>query len=140
LKLEKTFSYDKPIEGWGMTNDGKYIYQSDGTEKIWKMDPATQKMIDYVNVYSKSSKIKSVNELEYISGKIYGNIWQKDAIAIINPENGKVEGILNLADLRKLVKNKTAEVLNGIAYNPKTKTIFVTGKNWDKLFEISVSE
>jgi glutamine cyclotransferase len=97
-------------------------------------------MIDYVNVYSGSSKIKSVNELEYINGKIYGNIWQKDAIAIINPENGKVEGILNLADLRKFVKNKTAEVLNGIAYNPKTKTIFVTGKNWDKLFEISVSE
>ena len=140
LKLEKTFSYDKPIEGWGMTNDGKYIYQSDGTEKIWKMDPATQKMLDYVNIYSGTSKIKSVNELEYINGKIYGNIWQKDAIAIINPENGKVERILNLADLRKLVKNKTAEVLNGIAYNPKTKTIFVTGKNWDKLFEISVSE
>ena len=140
LKLEKTFSFDKPIEGWGMTNDGKYIYQSDGTEKIWKMDPTTQKMIDYVNVYSGSSKIKSVNELEYINGKIYGNIWQKDAIAIINPENGKVEGILNLSDLRKFVKNKTAEVLNGIAYNSKTKTIFVTGKNWDKLFEISVSE
>lgn len=139
-KVEKTFAYDKPIEGWGMTNDGKYIYQSDGTEKIWKMNPDTQKMIDYINVYSGSSKIKSVNELEYIDGKIYSNIWQKDAIAVVNPENGKVEGILDMSSLRKLVKNKDAEVLNGIAYNPKTKTIFVTGKNWDKMFEIIVSE
>ena len=139
-KLEKTFAYDKPIEGWGMTNDGKVIYESDGTEKIWKMDPATQKMIDYVNVYSGSSKIKSVNELEYINGKIYCNIWQKDAIAVVNPENGKVEAIINLAGLRKFIKYAEAEVLNGIAYNPKTKTIFVTGKKWEKMFEISISE
>ncbi len=140
LKLEKTFNYDKPIEGWGMTNDGKFLYQSDGTEKIWKMDAETLKMIDYVNVYSGSSKIKSVNELEFIYGKIYGNIWQKDAIAVINPENGAVEAVLNLVGLRKFVKNKTAEVLNGIAFNPKTKTLFVTGKHWDKIFEIKVSE
>jgi glutamine cyclotransferase len=140
LKLEKTFAYDKDIEGWGMTNDGKYIYQTDKTEKIWKMDPETQKMIDYINVYSGDSKIKSINELEWINGKIYTNVWQKDAIAVVNPTNGAVEGILDLSGLRKFVKNETAEVLNGIAYNPKTKTIFVTGKNWDKLFEIKVSE
>ena len=139
-KVEKTFDYDKPIEGWGMTNDGKVIYQSDGTEKIWKMNPTNQKMIDYVNVYSGSSKIKSINELEYINGKIYCNIWQKDAIAVVNPENGKVEAIINLAGLRKFIKHPEAEVLNGIAYNPKTKTIFVTGKKWEKLFEITVSE
>ncbi len=139
-KVEKKFAYDKEIEGWGMTNDGKVIYESDGTEKIWKMNPANQKMIDYVNVYSGSSKIKSVNELEYINGKIYCNIWQKDAIAVVNPENGKVEGIINLAGLRKFIKHAEAEVLNGIAYNPKTKTIFVTGKKWEKLFEITISE
>jgi glutamine cyclotransferase len=138
LKQLKSFTYDKKIEGWGMTNDGKVIYQSDGTEKIWTMDPATQKMTDYINVYTNSSKIKSINELEWIGGKIYGNIWQKDAIAVINPTTGAVEGVLNLADLRNQVKNKEAEVLNGIAYNPKTKTIFVTGKNWDKIFEITV--
>lgn len=137
-KVEKTFVYDKPIEGWGLTNDGTYIYQSDGTEKIWKMNPVNQKMIGYVNVYSGSSKIKSVNELEFIKGKIYCNIWQKDAIAIVNPENGKVEGIINMSSLRNLVKNKDAEVLNGIAYNPKTNTIFITGKKWNKMFEIKV--
>ncbi len=140
LKKEKTFNFDKPIEGWGMTNDGKNIYQTDGTEKIWKMDPATQKMIGNVNVYWAANKIKSLNEIEYINGKIYGNIWQKDVIAVINPETGAVEAVIDMSALRKQVKNPEAEVLNGIAYNPKTKTIFVTGKNWDKMFEIRVSE
>ncbi|WP_289661508.1 glutaminyl-peptide cyclotransferase [Flavobacterium panacagri] len=141
LKLEKTFDYEKDIEGWGMTNDGKYIYQTDGTEKIWKVDPATQKMIDYINVYSGDSKIKQVNEIEWINGKIYANVWFKDAIAVVNPANGAVEGILNLSDLRKSMNDITKDdVLNGIAYNPKTKTIFVTGKNWSKMFEITVTE
>lgn len=139
LKQIKTFPYDKPIEGWGMTNDGKHIYQSDGTEKIWKMNPETQKMEDYINVYTNTNKIKSINELEWIDGKIYGNIWQKDAIAVINPITGAVEGVLNLAGLRSKINFAGAEVLNGIAYNPKTKTIFVTGKNWDKMFEIRVN-
>nr|WP_315250474.1 glutaminyl-peptide cyclotransferase [uncultured Flavobacterium sp.] len=140
LKLEKTFTYDKDIEGWGMTNDGTYIYQTDGTEKIWKMDPKTQKMIDYVNVYSGESKIKAINELEWINGKIYTNVFEKDAIAVVNPSTGAVEGILDMSGLRKFVKATSNDVLNGIAYNPKTKTIFVTGKNWDKMFEITVSE
>jgi glutaminyl-peptide cyclotransferase len=140
LKLEKTFAYDKDIEGWGMTNDGKHIYQTDKTEKIWRMNPDTQKMIDYVNVYSGSSKIQSINELEWINGKIYTNVWQKDAIAVVNPSTGAVEGILDMVGLRKLTNVTPNDFLNGIAYNPKTKTIFVTGKNWDKLFEITVSE
>ena len=138
LKKLKTFPYDKKIEGWGMTNDGKNIYQSDGTEKIWTMDPETQKMTDYINVYTSSNKIKSINELEWIDGKIYGNIWQKDAIAVINPTTGAVEGVLDLTGLKSKITHKSADVLNGIAYNPKTKTIFVTGKNWDKMFEIQV--
>jgi glutamine cyclotransferase len=140
LKLEKTFTFEKDIEGWGMTNDGTYIYQTDGTEKIWKMDPKTQKMIGNINVYSGSSKIKAVNELEWINGKIYTNVFQKDAIAVVNPSSGAVEGILDMSGLRKFLKVTPEDVLNGIAYNPKTKTIFVTGKNWDKMFEITVSE
>jgi glutamine cyclotransferase len=141
FKKEKTFTYFKNIEGWGLTNDGTYLYQSDGTEKIWKLDPKTLKEVDYINVYSFQTKIKAVNELEWIDGKIYGNIYQKSAIAIINPKNGSVEGIVNLADLEtKITKSEDTDVLNGIAYNPKTKTIFVTGKNWNKMFEIKVSE
>lgn len=140
MKKIKSFAYDKKIEGWGMTNDGTNIYHSDGTEKIWKMNPDNQKLVDFINVYTNDSKIKSVNELEWIEGKIYGNIWQKDAIAIINPNDGTVEAVLDLTSLRAKVTNPEAEVLNGIAYNKKTKTIFVTGKNWNKTFEIKVSE
>jgi glutamine cyclotransferase len=140
LKKIKSFQYDKKVEGWGMTNDGKNIYHSDGTEKIWTMNPETQKLEDFVNVYTNDSKIKSVNELEWINGKIYGNIWQKDAIAVINPKTGAVEAVLDLSALRAKVTNKEAEVLNGIAYNKKTNTIFVTGKNWNKTFEIKVTE
>ena len=139
LKLEKTFQFDKNIEGWGMTNDKQYIYQSDGTEKIWKMNPENQKMIDFVNVYTNTSKIKSVNELEWIDGKIYANIWQKDAIIIVNPITGEVEALVDLSGLRKLTNANTDDTLNGIAYNTKTKTLFVTGKNWDKMFEIKVN-
>lgn len=138
LKLEKNFTYDKKIEGWGLTNDGKYIFQSDGSEKIWKMDPATQKMIENINVYTNSSKITSVNELEWIEGKIYANIWQKDGVAVINPNTGAVEAFLDLSALRKKTNATEEDVLNGIAYNPVTKTIFVTGKNWNKVFEIAV--
>ncbi|MBF6642033.1 glutaminyl-peptide cyclotransferase [Flavobacterium sp. J49] len=140
MKKIKSFKYDKTVEGWGMTNDGKMIYHSDGTEKIWTMDPETLKLVDFVNVYTNDSKIKSVNELEWINGKIYGNIWQKDAIAVINPQSGAVEAVLDLSALRAKVTNKEAEVLNGIAYRKATNTIFVTGKNWNKTFEIKVSE
>lgn len=139
MKKIKSFKYDKPVEGWGMTNDGKMIYHSDGTEKIWTMDPESLKLTDYINVYTNDSKIKSVNELEWINGKIYGNIWQKDAIAVINPANGAVEAVLDLSALRAQVTNKEAEVLNGIAYRKSTNTIFVTGKNWNKTFEIKVT-
>lgn len=142
LRLEKKFTYDKTVEGWGMTNDGKYIYHSDGTEKIWKMNPENQKLVDFINVYSGNNKIEKINELEWIDGKIYANIWQKNAIAIINTLTGEVEAILNMTDLTKSIPNYDPEnnVLNGIAYNPKRKTIFITGKNWNKMFEITISK
>lgn len=139
MKKIKSFTYDKSVEGWGMTNDGKVIYHSDGTEKIWTLDPETLKLTNFINVYTNDSKIKSVNELEWINGKIYGNIWQKDAIAVINPTTGAVEAVLDLSALRAQVTNKEAEVLNGIAYRKSTNTIFVTGKNWNKTFEIKVT-
>lgn len=139
-KLERKYTYEKDIEGWGMTNDGTHIYQSDGTEKIWKVDPATLKMLSHVNVYAGKHKIKAVNELEYVNGKIYGNVWQKDLVAVIDPTTGAVERVIDFSKLRKELTSKTAEVLNGIAYNPKTKTFFITGKNWDKMFEVRLAE
>lgn len=141
FKEIKKFTYSKRIEGWGLCNDGNMLYQSDGTEKIYTLNPETLQIEGNINVYSGKNKIKSVNELEWIDGKIYGNVYQRDAIAIINPKNGAVESVIDLRDLKKLVtQHPDLDVLNGIAYNPKTKTLFVTGKNWDKLFEIRVDE
>jgi glutamine cyclotransferase len=97
-------------------------------------------MIDYINVYSGSLKIQSINELEWINGKIYTNVFQKESIAVVDPQTGAVEGVLDMSGLRKFINAGPDDVLNGIAYNPKTKTIFVTGKNWNKMFEIKVSE
>lgn len=137
----KTVPYFKQTEGWGLTNDGTHLYMTDGSEKIYILDPETMKEVDYVNVYTKGTKIKDVNELEWVNGKIYGNIYQKDAIAVIDPKTGAVEGVLDLSALEgKITRHQDVDVLNGIAYNPKTKTFFVTGKNWDKMFEIRIHE
>lgn len=141
FKRLKTVPYTRKMQGWGLTNDGTNLYQSDGSEKIWILDPETFKEIDYINIYTGANKVKNVNELEWVNGKIYGNVYQRDAIAKIDPKTGAVEAILDLKDLKSKVKqHPDVDVLNGIAYNPKTKTFFVTGKNWDKMFEISISE
>lgn len=141
FKKEKTFPYFKNMEGWGLTTDGTNLYMTDSTENIHILDPNTFQPIGSIFVYSLDSKIKAVNELEWVNGKIYGNVYQKDAIAVINPKNGAVEAIINLADLKKKITQRIdTDVLNGIAYNTKTKTFFVTGKNWDKMFEIKISE
>ena len=141
FKKEKTLPYYKKMEGWGLTTDGKSLYMTDSSETIHILNPATFAEVSSINVYSLATKVKAVNELEWIDGKIYGNVYQKDAIAVINPQTGAVEGILNLADLKtKITQLPDTDVLNGIAYNPKTKTIFVTGKNWDKMFEIKITQ
>lgn len=139
--FEKTgsFNYGKSKEGWGLCNDGKVIYKTDGTNKIWRLNPSTLAEEDYIQVYTNTGKIDSLNELEYIDGKIFANIYQRNGVLIINPENGAVEGVIDFSPLQKLVKqHPSLDVLNGIAYNPETKTIFVTGKDWDKLFEVEV--
>ncbi len=135
----KTFKYKKSNEGWGICNDGSTLYKSDGTEKIWRLNPNTLEEEDYIQIYTNTSKIKSVNELEWINGKIYANIYERNGIAIINPTNGEVEAVINCNSLRKKVtQHPQLNVLNGIAYNKNTNTLFVTGKNWDKLFEIKI--
>ncbi|MCL9804326.1 glutaminyl-peptide cyclotransferase [Flavobacterium amniphilum] len=140
FKKEKTFKYFKKMEGWGLTNDGKNLYQSDGTERITLLNPETFQEVDFINVYTANNKIKAVNELEWIDGKIYANIYQMDALAIIDPKSGAVEAVIDLSKLKsKVTQHPDVDVLNGIAYNPKTKTIFVTGKNWDKMFEIKIN-
>lgn len=141
--LEKTgtFMYSNSKEGWGLCNDGTKIYKSDGTEKIWTLNANNLSEEDYIEIYTSQRVIDNVNELEWVDGKIYANIYQKDAIAIVNPNSGAVEGIINMKGLQDQVTQHTMlDVLNGIAYNGEPNILYVTGKNWDKLFKIEIVE
>ena len=136
-----SFKYGNSKEGWGLCNDDNTIYKSDGTEKIWLLNPETLVEQDYIQVFTNKGKIGRINELEWVNGQIYANIYQKNGVAIINPKNGAVIGVIDFSSLKKKVtQHEKLDVLNGIAYNPKTKTIFVTGKRWDKLFEVEILE
>lgn len=137
----KTFNYGKSKEGWGICNDGETLYKSDGTEKIWLLNPENLIEKGHIEVYTEKGKIPSLNELEWVDGKIFANIYQKNGVVIINPKTGGVEGVINFTPLRKLVtQHNELDVLNGIAYHPERKTIFITGKNWDKLFEVKIKK
>ena len=136
-----SFKYGNSKEGWGICNDTKKLYKSDGTENIWILNPDTLVEEDHIQVYTNKGKIVEINEMEWINGIIYANRYQKDGVALINPENGAVIGVIDFSPLKKLVtQHEGLDVLNGIAYNPDTKTIFVTGKRWDKLFEVKIFE
>ena len=143
FELIDSFQYEKSVEGWGLCNDGNLIYKSDGTSKIWIIDPNSLQEIDFIQVTTNKSIISKINEMEWINGKIYANTYQfnKDIVLIINPETGSVEGVVDLNGLKEKVKNhRKIDVLNGIAYNKNSKTIFMTGKNWSKLFELRIIE
>jgi len=134
-----TFNYENSKEGWGLCNDGNYIYKSDGTSKIWRLDPNTLEEIDFIDIMTDKSRIKNINELEYIDGKIYANTYQqnRDVVIVINPSNGIVENVIDFSGLRdKVLQTPDLDVMNGIAYN--NGKLFVTGKNWNKVFEVKV--
>ena len=137
LKRLATHTYKG--EGWGLTSDGKKLYMSDGTNYIRVLDPETLKQERRFGVTLRGESLQYINELEWIEGKIWANIYTTDYIAIINPENGVVEGLINLSGiLPEKERDFKTDVLNGIAYDKESKRIFVTGKNWSKLFEIRV--
>jgi glutamine cyclotransferase len=135
------FRYDLSKEGWGLCNDGQQLYKSDGTEKIWTLNTETFTEDDYIEVYTNKGKIPSLNELEWINGKIYANIYQRNGVVIIEPSTGAVEGVIDFTPLKDMVtQHQGLDVLNGIAYNPETETLFVTGKRWDQLFEVAIAK
>ncbi len=139
--LEKigSFQYGESKEGWGLCNDGNKIYKSDGTERIWILNPETLVEEDYIQIVTNKSVFNKANELEYVNGKIYANVWQKESMMIIDAKTGAIEGVVNFGGLKEKVKqHPELDVLNGIAYHPKRKTFFVTGKNWNKLFEVKI--
>jgi glutaminyl-peptide cyclotransferase len=138
FNLEKTFqNIPEMSEGWGLTNNGTEFLATGGDAFIFSIKPENFEKNSKITVCTNNYVIPAVNELEYINGKIVANIYQKDAIAIINPKNGAVEGVIDLSSLKpKVTQHQDLDVLNGIAYHSKNKTLFVTGKNWDKMFEI----
>ena len=134
--LLQEFNY--PTQGWGITHDGSRLIMSDGTATLYFLDPETFTQIDQVEVYDDAGPVTELNELEYIQGEVYANIWKEEKIAIINPESGQVTGWVDLEGIQDLENMDTSNVLNGIAYDEKEDRLFVTGKRWSQLFEISL--
>lgn len=126
-------------EGWGLTSDGEKLYMSDGTERIFRIDPETFKREATLVVTMRGEPVQYINELEWIEGRIWANVYTTDYILIINPENGVVEGLVNCEGLlSKKDMMLDTDVFNGIAYDALEKRIFVTGKRWPKLFEVEI--
>ena len=136
--LEGSFPYGQSKQGWGLTNNETELIKSDGTERIYFLDPENQKEKHFIEAYTDSRKAERLNELEFINGEIFANIWNQNTIIIIDPDNGAITGMIDLQSLKKQIKSNgdADQVLNGIAYDSATNRLFVTGKNWDKLFEI----
>jgi glutamine cyclotransferase len=141
LEQIETFNYGQSKEGWGLCNDGQKFYKSDGSEFLWFLNPNTLAEEGSLQAYTNKGKLTNLNELEWVNGKIYANRYQKNGVAIINPKNGAIEAVIDFKALKtKVTKHQGLDVLNGMAYNPQTNTLFVTGKRWDKLFEVRIIE
>ena len=139
LELIGEFNYS--TEGWGLTTIDDNLVMSDGTEKLFFIDPKSFKINNYIEVYDNNGKVENINEMEYINDKIYANIYGKDIIVIINYKTGEVENIINLEGLLNRENyNTNIDVMNGIAYNLENESILVTGKWWPSMFEIKIKE
>ncbi len=134
-------SWRYPLQGWGLTHDGRNLIASDGTAHLFFLDPETLTEKRRITVHDHQGTVDRLNELEYIQGAIYANVWQTDRIAVISPENGAVTAWLDLTTLCKQIRAEYthADMLNGIMYDSAYDRLFVTGKLWPALFEIQVS-
>jgi glutaminyl-peptide cyclotransferase len=132
----RTFNYSR--EGWGITQDGKRLIMSDGSSTLYFWDPETFKEVGHLDVTDKGKPVPELNELEYVRGEIYANVWMTERIARISPATGRVLGWIDLPGLLTPAERASTDVLNGIAYDAKQNRLFVTGKRWPKLFEIAM--
>ena len=134
------FAYPKPItEGWGLTTDGKSLILSDGSSKLYWLEPKTFAVQRSVTVRNGDNEVSQLNELELVAGEIWANVWMTDLVARIDAKTGRINAWVNFAGLRPDSALGNADsVLNGIAYDAITKRVFVTGKNWDRLFEVAI--
>ena len=139
--MRKIGGLRNPGEGWGLTTDGKSLIMSDGSDKIYFRDPLTFMEQRSVSVTLNGKKINYLNELEYIDGKIWANVYTTDTILIIDPDSGMVTGVIDCRNLLPYaMRRPNTDVLNGIAFDEKDGSIYLTGKNWPKLFKISLIE
>ena len=135
--LIETFSY--PTEGWGITHDSEKLIMSDGSDTLFFWDPETLQEIGSIEVRAQGAPVVDLNELEYMNGLVFANVWQTERIAVIDPETGRVVAWLDLAGiLSENERTGREDVLNGIAYDAENDRLFVTGKYWPKLFEIEL--
>ncbi len=142
FELQDEFSY-KSKEGWGLTTDGEFLIMSDGTNILTYINPENYDEVKQVEVYSGRDKQVNLNELEYVNGEIFANVYQENKIVIIEAKSGKVTSFLDCSELTMLAMQNASknriDVLNGIAYNEKKGTLYLTGKWWPTLFEISLN-
>jgi glutaminyl-peptide cyclotransferase len=131
------FSY--PTQGWGLTYDHTYLIMSDGSDNLYFLDPMTFQQVSRIQVYDGNDSVTDINELEYVNGDVYANIWWQSRIAIINPETGQVKNWIDLSGLRNSTSVNQEDVLNGIAYDTENDRLFVTGKNWPLIYEIKLT-
>ncbi len=135
LAVEKEIPYIR--EGWGLTTDGKHLIASDGSSSLYFMDEELND-INTLTVTVNGEEMSNINELEFIDGFIWANVWMTDEILVINPKSGKAVRVIDFGGLRKDKNADPNDVLNGIAYNPETEKIYITGKRWDTLYEFEV--
>jgi glutaminyl-peptide cyclotransferase len=137
--FERTKTWTYKGEGWGLTHDGTRLIMSDGTAQLRFVDPVTLKETGRITVRDQRGPVQSLNELEYVKGEIFANIWQTDRIARISPKDGRVVGWIDLSGLLSAAERGTPDaVLNGIAYDAAADRLFVTGKLWPRVFEIKL--
>lgn len=138
--LEYKSSWKYPREGWGITTDGKHLIASDGSANLYFMNENFAQM-KKILVTIDGRPVRFLNELEYIEGKIWANVYTSDEIVIINPKDGKVEGVIDCRGLLPAsLRSSSTDVLNGIAYNEKDGKIYLTGKNWPRMYEVRIVE
>jgi glutaminyl-peptide cyclotransferase len=136
--FERKRSFDYAGEGWGLTYDGKHLVMSDGTSFLQFINPETFQVVRKISAHFGKQKIQSLNELEYVQGEIWANVWQEDRVARLSVEDGRLLGWINFHGLHPRSPQEHEMVLNGIAYEPATNRLLVTGKYWPKLFEIEI--
>jgi len=136
FKQVKTFAYRG--EGWGLTHDGTRLIMSDGSHELRFIDPDTLKETKRLTVRQDGQPVENLNELEYVNGEIYANVWNTDRLVRISPADGRVTGVVDLSGLLSASERSTTDVLNGIAYDPAGDRLFVTGKLWPRVFQIKL--